>query len=273
LLRAGLPLLGVLLLMLYPAHFTVSGTALLEPVSYMTVATEVPGRINQVQVQLGDEVAKGAPLLQLDSRELELQLQQAEQEYQRYRVQADSALAFHEEAQAQLSRLYVARSAVAVERLRADVARTHVQAPINGIVIGPQNLSTRNGEYVRTGENLLLMADPSSWRVRIQLREQDQTVLTETLQKAGTIEVEVRFNAEPTRTYRTALTKDEQIFKGLDLGGGKYGFAVSLPFAPSEKLAHQFRVGFTGRASFEIKRAPLAYIFFRDFVHFFRMQF
>jgi hypothetical protein len=202
-----------------------------------------------------------------------LQLQQANQEYQRYRVQADTALAFHEENQLQVARLSVARAAVTVERLRADIDRGNVRAPIDGIVIGPQTLPTRNGDFVRVGEGLLVMADPSSWRVRIQLREQDQTVLEETFHRAGTIQAEVKFNAEPTKTYLTALTKDDQIFKGLDLGGGKYGFAVSLPFAPSEKLTHEFRIGFSGRASFEIGRSPLAYVFFRDFIHFLRMQF
>ena len=273
LLRIGLPVLGVLLAMLYPARFTVSGTATLEPVHFVTVSAEVSGRIEQIQAQLGEEIQKDALLLQLDQRDLLLQLQQAEQEYQRFRVQADTAIAFSEENQVQVARLNAARAALNRDKIKADLLRTQIHAPIGGIVIGPQNLATRTGEFIRVGEGLVTMADPTSWRVRIQLREQDQPFLAQALRRSGQLEAAIKFNAEPTTTYQAMLTHDDQISKGLDLGGGKYGFGAALPFTPSTNLAQQFRTGFSGRASFEIGRRPLAYVFFRDFIHFLRMQF
>lgn len=109
--------------------------------------------------------------------------------------------------------------------------------------------------------------------MRIHLREQDQILLAQTFKKEGALSTSIKFNSDPTRNYGATLTSEEQISKGLDLGGGKYGFAVVLPFAPTNDLTRQFQTGFSGRAIFEIGRRPLAYVFFRDFVHFLRMQF
>lgn len=273
LLRIGLPLLLIVLAMLYPARMTVSGTATLEPVNFVTISAEVSGRIERIQAQLGAEVGKGAPLLQLDDHDLRLQFQQAEHEYQRFRVQADTALALAEESQLQVARINAARAALVRDKLAADLQRTQIVAPIAGIVVGPQNLSARTGEYIRLGEGLVTMVDPTAWRVRVQLREQDQPLLVETLQRKGPLDAKIKFNAEPTTVYLAPLTAEEQIAKGLDFGGGHYGFAAFLPFNPSKALAQDFRTGFSGRATFEIGRRPLAYVFFRDFIHFLRMQF
>jgi len=272
-LRTALPIGAIILALLYPKQMQVSGTATLEPVNLVNVSAEVSGRIEQLQAQLGAEVKKGDLLLALDDHDLQLQFQQADQEYQRYRVQADTALALSEEGQLQIARINAARAGLMRDKLAADLQRTRITAPISGIVIGPQNLSARTGEYIRLGEGLVTLVDPSSWRVRVQLREQDQPLLVAALHEKGSLEAQIKFNAEPTTVYTASLTDEEQVAKGLDFGGGTYGFAAFLPFTPSPQLSQDFRTGFSGRASFTIGRRPLAYVFFRDFIHFLRMRF
>lgn len=272
-LRTALPIAAIALVLLYPKQMKVSGTATLEPVNLVNVSAEVSGRIDLLQAQLGAEVKKGDLLLALDDHDIQLQFQQADQEYQRYRVQADTALALSEENQLQIARINAARAGLVRDKLAADLQRTRITAPISGIVIGPQNLSARTGEYIRLGEGLVTLADPTSWRVRVQLREQDQPLLVAALHEKGPLEAQIKFNAEPTTVYTASLASDEQVAKGLDFGGGTYGFAAFLPFTPSTQLSQDFRTGFSGRASFTIGRRPLAYVFFRDFIHFLRMRF
>lgn len=85
----------------------------LRPVTTVQVAAEVPGRIKEVPVQVGDRVDVGDPLLLVDTAELEAQVRQAE-----------AGLAM---AKANLERLLSGASADELAQVRAAVAQAEVQ--------------------------------------------------------------------------------------------------------------------------------------------------
>src|SRR5690606_28484963 len=85
----------------------------LRPVTTVQVAAEVPGRIKEIPVQVGDRVEVGDPLLLIDTAELEAQVRQAE-----------AGLAM---AKANLERLLSGASADELAQVRAAVAQAEVQ--------------------------------------------------------------------------------------------------------------------------------------------------
>lgn len=152
-------------------------TGSLSPAASVYLGFDVPGRIEQLLVQRGDEVKKGQSLARLDARMAEAQAQQAEAAL----AGANAQLAAGEAALARLQKLKDAGGVseqqyqdadAAVQAGRAGIqqaeaavrlARTHVsnhtlKAPIDGVVTnGPDNA----GAMVGAGTPLFVIEDLS----------------------------------------------------------------------------------------------------------------
>ena len=67
------------------------------------------------------------------------------------------------------------------------------------------------------------------------------------------------------------LSDAHQLSYGLETHQGKYAFVAVLPIDESID-AENLKMGYTGNAEFMLGRKPLAYIMFRDVVHFFKVR-
>ncbi|WP_028545549.1 efflux RND transporter periplasmic adaptor subunit [Paenibacillus taiwanensis] len=112
-------------------NYTLSGT--LEPVSQMTAAFEVPGRIVETKVQIGDVIKIGGILAKLDTYQYRLQLDQAIQGAAQAKAALDSAEAAIHVSTAQVKRaeanlVEIKKGARAQQRERLQNAVTVAQA-------------------------------------------------------------------------------------------------------------------------------------------------
>src|SRR5690606_37202946 len=124
-------------------------------------------RLIEVLVREGEPVKAGQALARFDTRDLELQLRQIEQEYERSLVESDTALNMGDETRMQVARLGALKARAMAEKIRQDIDRATLQAPFDGIVLGAQTLSTRIGEMARVGETVLEVVDPTRWQVKV----------------------------------------------------------------------------------------------------------
>jgi HlyD family secretion protein len=109
------------------------------------------------------------------------------EEYERRKRAVDSAQARLEQADASLrllkagtwkpdldvARLEVKQAQAQVERIRADIDRLEVRAPISGVIL---QCKVRPGEYAQSGvlaQPLILMGDTEHLNVRAQIDEKD----------------------------------------------------------------------------------------------------
>ena len=272
-LKMGLPVALVLMVLCLPFKFKIRGDAFLRPTHFQSMPAMVSARLDEVLIREGQSVNKGDLLAVLETRDLELQLHQAQQEYQRHMAESDMARNMGAETQMQVSQLDARKSAALIDKLRYELSHAEVRAPFTGVVIGPLNLQMRVGNVLKVGEPVVEMAKPDSWEVKIDVREQDLVFLERFMRKHEVIASDVKFNADLTKTYTLELNHVDQLAYGLETGTGSenYSFAVVLPIDKSVDKEN-LKMGYTGNAAFMIGRRPLAYIMFRDVVHFFRVR-
>ena len=271
--RWGVPILAVVLLLVFPITFNVKGSARVEPRERISLAAFAAVKLLSVEVREGQSVTKDQVLARFDTLDLELQIRSVRQELERNRIEADSALSAGDELKMQSARIAANKSLIALEKYERDLERLTIRAPFDGIVLGAQNLSSRIGQVTKPGEPVLEVIDPRSWRVRIDLREQDLRTLDYRLAEHSPIEGSVRLAANPTFAYDLVLSERDQLRYGLDSSRGEYSFQVSLPLEAEPSQLDLLKSGFAGRASFACGKRPVAYVLFHDFINFLRLRF
>jgi membrane fusion protein (multidrug efflux system) len=151
----------------------VPATGDIEALQAIDLRPEVEGRLVGILVEEGTEVAKGAPLLQVDDLELRAQVTRAEADADLARQALDrtrelmqqnaSSTSDLEKAQAQ------ARSTQAqLDLLKLRLSRTTVTAPFAGIV-GQRYVSL--GDYVNTTTRLVSLQTVNPQRAAVQVPE------------------------------------------------------------------------------------------------------
>lgn len=272
-LRFGLPILLLAGLLVLPVDYNIKGNASILAVRQNTLPALVGTRLLEVAVREGEEVKADQILARFDTHDIQLQLSQLDQEYERSLLESDAALNMGNEAQMQISRLNAAKAAAMAEKLRLDLSRAVVRAPFDGLVLGAQTLSTRVGEVLRVGEPALQVVDPTAWQVKAMLRERDLISLDRYLQENGPVTASLRLAANPTFKHELELDTPNQLAYGLDTGSGEYEFTAMLPLTTRLDDSTFLKSGFTGRVTFEAGKRSVAYILFHDFVDFLRVRF
>ncbi|WP_148218190.1 efflux RND transporter periplasmic adaptor subunit [Opitutus terrae] len=272
-LRFGLPALLFVAVLACPIPYSVKGGASVLPVTQTTLPALVSSRLLEVPVREGESVTQGQVLARFDTRDIQLQLVQAEQEYERSLVESDAAMNAGNEAQMQIARLNADKAAAMAEKLRLDLSRAVVRAPFDGIVLGAQTLSTRVGEVLRLGEPALHVVDPRTWQVKAVLKERDLIFLEKRLKTHGPVPAALRLAANPAHKYQLQLVNRSQLAYGLDTSTGDYQFTVVVPLNAKLDDAAFLKSGFTGRMTFESGVRPVAYVLFKDFVDFLTVRF
>ncbi len=271
-LKVGLPILAVVGLMFLPMEFKVRGSVVLRPTVSESIPAAISERLENIHVREGQQVSEGELLAELDTRDLQLEMQQALQERETHTAEADTARSQRDDARLRLALLKAEQADTNYQLLQREIELSKIRAPFDGVVTGPLNISQRKGQVLRLGEPIIEMARLEDWEVKIDVREQDLIHLSNTLEQDFSVPVRLKFNADPTTEYELSVTDPTQLAYGLEIGKGSYSFAVVLPMQASMEQLSQFRVGYSGNAVFEMGRRPLAYVFFRDFVHFIKLR-
>lgn len=271
--RFGVPFLLVALLLAFPISFNVKGSARVLPRERTSLAAYAATRLLSVEVREGQAVKKGDLLARFDASDIELQIRSAQQEVERGLVEADAAMGDNDEIRMQVARLATARARTTLEKLTRDLDRMSLRAPFDGIVLGAQNLSMRIGQVPRPGEGVLEVIDPATWKVQIDVREQDLRILDRTFRQTGPVEGTVRLAANPSQAYPLSVTEQEQLAYGLDTSRGEFLFQISAPLEAEPSQLDLLKSGFAGRASFKCGKRPVAYVLFHDFINFIRLRF
>jgi membrane fusion protein (multidrug efflux system) len=157
----------------------IAATGQIEPLQQIELRPDIEGRISEILVREGTEVAKGTPLFRIDDAELRAQVARAEaerdlatQSLQRTRdliQQRASSQADLEQAEA------AARSAQAsLELLKVRLDRTVVRAPFAGVA-GQRYVSL--GDYVTTATRLLALQTVNPQRASFQVPERYAAIL------------------------------------------------------------------------------------------------
>jgi len=150
-----------------------SGTVF--PNADVNIASESPGKVVAVNADLGDYVAKGKILVQLDNELKIANLQTAEANYEKAKKDLERYEQLFKEKSATAAQLDQARFAYETAEAQYKIAKkqledTRIKAPFSGFI------SARNveiGSVISTGAMLFNLIDLSTVRVKIQVPEKD----------------------------------------------------------------------------------------------------
>ena len=138
------------------------------------VTAETSGRVVEIAAAKGAWLDKGAVILKLamDDRQARLREAEAKVEYERIGFEAAKKLTtkgFQSEVKLAQEKSELEQAKAALEAIRLDIERTTVRAPIAGYL---DTLPVGVGDYLKSGDKIVLMINPDPIRVVAQVSEQ-----------------------------------------------------------------------------------------------------
>jgi putative peptide zinc metalloprotease protein len=149
-------------------HESATGRFVLEPENLAVVRTLVPGVVSRVYANEGQQVAAGAPLVQLRNMVLDSKLARSQSDLAIATGRANSAILHYADfGSAEQERTRLTRQTGSYASEAADL---EVSTPIGGVVTTPR-IGDLLGRYVPQGTELAEVADVARLRARIYVSE------------------------------------------------------------------------------------------------------
>ncbi len=269
LLRTFIVLAILAAILFYPRMDRVDGNCAIAPMARAIVAPEIAGRIEKVMVRENQRVKKGEPIAQLDTRRLETELAQLEQERLRMLAEAEHYRggAQPDEASAQVAMLQARAAEQAIKKLQIDIAAATLRSPLDGVVLSKE-LELRTGEFLQPGAPFADIAALDEWELQLEVPEKSIGRIEARVPKRGPpqpLDVRYILYSQSARKLTTRLETHDQISAAAYPREKENVFIITFPhLALTEDLRPSLRPGLTGRASIEFGRRPLALIWARD---------
>lgn len=223
------------------ASRSVTATGTVQPIRAIGINSQMAGALTAVNVEEGSQVAQGAVLARVDSREIEAQLASAEaslelarrtaERSEQLRAQQIVTAAEYDRDQAALAAARATR-----DQLNTRVGYATIRAPISGVVTEKQ---VERGDVVTPNTPLFTIADKSTLVVQVMISELDVTAL-----KTGDA-VEVMVDALPDRAFRGRVRR---IFPSADPASRLVPVEVALTGGDARDLT----IGFLARVRFHL---------------------
>ena len=163
-------LLFALMFLLWPVDKRLSAEVVVEAAERHALIAPLDGYVKSVHARAGDRVSKGELLARLDDEDLLRQVDKWVAEEQKNQQDHLSALATHDRVE--LSALRESRELIKaeLERVRAQLARHELRAPVSGIVLGDA-VEDALGSAVSAGKILFEVGSAEHHRLALQVPE------------------------------------------------------------------------------------------------------
>lgn len=173
--RVGLLLLlltGVALISVTDGEYRVAAPATVEGRVQRAVVAPFDGFVELASVRAGDRVTRGMTLAQLDDDPIVLEQRKWSSQREELVKQYRRALAGRERAESRVLEARVGQADAELELLTAQLKRTVLRAPFDGVVVSG-DLSRALGAPVTRGQVLFEVAPLDDYRIVLQVDERD----------------------------------------------------------------------------------------------------
>lgn len=255
----GIPLA---LILLYPKQDIVEGNCVLMPEHHNAVVTEVPGRVEKVNVQEGSHVEQGEPIAILDMRRFETELDGVRKDILRLDAESERYRAAGDEAAAQVASLQAASARENAKRLESDIAAGTLRSPIKGVIL-TKDVEKHAGEFIQTGTALAEVAALDAWHLKMDVNQRDIGKVERVLAR-GPLDVGYILYSQTAHTLSAKLSNPRQISAAAEARDTDHVFVVTLDDVKvPEEVKGSLRPGLTGKAKIDLGRASLGWIWLR----------
>jgi RND family efflux transporter MFP subunit len=173
-LKFGVLALAVLIGFLVYAEgdYRITAKTVIEPSTRQAIVAAFDGYLREAPVRAGDLVTKGQKIARLDDRDLTLERNKSESQFQQSQKQYYEALGARNAAQVQILTSQIAQARAQLALLNDQLSRTEIVAPYDGVIVSG-DLTHSLGAPVERGQTLFEMAPLDSYRVILQVDERD----------------------------------------------------------------------------------------------------
>lgn len=243
---------------IWPLNYRVDAVLAVRSRDLLFMPAPFDGYLRQVHVNVGDEVAGGAILVELDTRDLLLEASMAEADLLRYTREAEKAMAARQLAEMQIALARQQQAQAKLELIRFQLANAQIKAPYDGVVIEGE-LKKNLGAPVRKGDLMLKLARTTRTYLELEI---DQAYVHEV--RVGT-RGEFALVGRPGERFPITLTQ-------LDPAAvSKEGRTVYLARAAlAGEHQPDWRPGMGGNAKLDAGDRPLIWVLTHRTVRFLR---
>ena len=251
--------LGLAALFLVPVPFRVEGKFILrsDEVAYLTAPYD--GYIREVLVRPGDVLQKGAPLLRLDTNDLELEEVAALADQNRYLREAEKARASKSLAEMRIAEALAEQASARLSVARYRLSQAAIKTPFNGVVT-EGDLRERIGAPIKQGESMFKVARTDNLYVEAEVNERDVHEISE--KSVG----EMAFVSQPKLKFPIHLVRIEP---AAFPKANENVFLVRCAFDKSAE--NWWRPGMSGLVKIEAGKRNLFWILTHRTIDFLRM--
>jgi multidrug efflux pump subunit AcrA (membrane-fusion protein) len=285
---AGAVLVLILILLLYPAKFTLESKGSLEPVLRQDVFAGIDGRVEDIPkgIDHGAIVTQGQLLLQLESTEAKIQLTEVQGNWLATNEQLQSverelsdprSLKIEERNRLAGQRAELKEKLNALERqwgyYKTKRQELDVKSPIDGEIV---TWDLRNRLYLRPvqrGQVLMRVANPKGpWQLELHMPENRIGHIVKYAQSSKEpLDVTYILATEPGTTH---VGKVKEIHRSAEIHNNEEGNSVLVKVDLDEAELKQLRAeqklrpGATVTAKVYCGRRPLGYVLMHDLIEF-----
>jgi len=236
----------------------VSAHAVVEGEVRRTIAAGLDGYIGTEQARAGQIVHQGEVLATLDDSELNMQRLRWIATRQQHQSELDKALATGTRAEVNIDAAQIAEAAAEIALLDAQLARTKIVAPFDGLIING-DLSQSVGMPVQRAQVLFEIAPLNSYRVIIRVPDSD--IARVQPGRGGSLVL----SALPDRSFTLNVTRITAIAEQAD---GSNTFRVE---AKLDQVSPQLRPNMEGVAKIDAGRRLLIWVWTHHLVEAIRL--
>lgn len=236
-----------------PFHYSIKADCRLAPTVKRVIAAPFHGQLKKSLVQPGDAVEEGAPLAEMDNRELKLKEAELTAARERALKQRDKALTNDGQgadfSAAQVANFEAESVGRELELVQRKIALLTVQSPLAGVVVSG-DLRRAEGQPVQQGQVLFEVAPLDRMIVEIDVPDREISRV-----QAGQ---PVRFRLEAFGGERW-ITPLDKVHPQSEQRDGRNVFVCEAAIDNAGR-ALDLRPGMRGRAAIESERRPLLWI-------------
>jgi multidrug resistance efflux pump len=271
-LLTGAGLVAALLLILFlPWSWKITADCTVMPAHRLSAVAGTDGKLLDVMVGEGDLVSAGQVLARIDDRDIRSELAAAEQERQRWRVEAASAQAVGNDADRKIAELNELREEESMKLLAYRLARTQITSPMSGVII-TRELRNQEGQNMETGKVLCEVADPTAYLLELQIRQQDLGEVQTALSDDQPHRIDFILHSHSDRKLHAEVQGLASLAPAAELGPKGSYFILRTQFPGGEISIPDLKTGYTGKAKITLGTRPLWRVLFTPFLNYISME-
>ncbi len=290
----GAVVLLIAVLAFVPWRLTIGGKGSILPENRRNTYAPFQGIVAEVPVEHGESVRTGDTLVRLESKELDKELERLQAEFESSNKQFDNlekqiaeTTRFEERdalrGQQEEAQIKSESAGEQIAIIKEQLDLMNVTAPFDGIVTTWEVKKNLLGRPVEVGQELVAVADPSrDWVLEVDVPDNDMGPV---LEAEAALQAEIKAGKKPPGSslgvYFVSATDPDHRYRGYvkriaaraETIEGDHVVKVTIGFDDAVRQEflrnnQELRPGAEVRARIECGDARLAYVLFRDVIHF-----